>query len=129
MFLYRENIWRVAIDTIWILFACSLLDTMNIVLANFVLDILQLNNGNMSILIASLVSLLFISVIGRLYKKNCKIPLQKIGFLNFAGFTVLLVADVCVVSAIVVGADMFEEKVRTIYLVSVIIVIIGIIIQ
>jgi len=73
--------------------------------------------------------LILIYGLGKGYKQKTTTALQEIGYGNLIGFTVLLFADMVVVSAIIAVADMYEDSRRNLYLIAVIFIIIGIFIQ
>lgn len=127
--IYEEKIQSIVAITLWVICASSLIDILNIVLVNVFLKLVNLNWDNFANLIASCISLIFICVMGSLYKKKSTSSLRNIGIVNLLGFSFLLCADVIVVSAIFYGADIYSGSFNVLYLLAVILVILGIFIQ
>ena len=127
--IYEEKIQSIVAITLWVICASSLIDILNIVLVNVFLKLVNLNWDNFANLIASCISLIFICVMGSLYKKKSTSSLRNIGIVNLLGFSILLCADVVVVSAIFLGADIYSGSFNVLYLSAVILVILGIFIQ
>ncbi len=127
--IYEEKIQSIVAITLWVICASSLIDILNIVLVNVFLKLVNLNWDNFANLIASCISLIFICVMGSLYKKKSTSSLRNIGIVNLLGFSFLLCADVIVVSAIFYGADIYSGSFNVLYLSAVILVILGIFIQ
>ena len=128
---YREKINSLVVVTLWILFALSMFDVLLYILCDIIFRLIFGCDLYVSNLIASILSLLIIIVIGKVYKKNNETNLQTIGFTNLFAFTVLLVVDIFVVS--VIAKQPFVESnisdKRNLYLLAVVFVIIGILIQ
>lgn len=126
---YEEKIQNIIAVTIWTIFALSTINIMIIIFLNMVALLIYPIPERIVNLIASCVSLVFVYVLGKMYRKNTASTLKSIGVANLAGFTVLLIVDFFVSSAIVIGVDMYEENKRIIYLITVVFMIIGIFIQ
>lgn len=127
--LYKEKIYNTTIVMIWTLFALSVVDIMTSILFRIVLLLFSVDGEAIINLIASIISLLLIAGLGINFKRKTSTTLQEIGYTNLIGLTILLATDACVVSAIVVGADMYEDSRRNLYLLAVIFAVIGIFIQ
>ncbi|MBQ8245964.1 MAG: GHKL domain-containing protein [Lachnospiraceae bacterium] len=128
---YREKLSSLIVVTLWTLFALSMFDVLIYLLCDIILRLIFGCDLYVSNLVTSILSLLMIIAIGKVYKKNNETNLQTIGFANLLGFTVLLVADIFVVSVIAKQpfiASNISDK-RNLYLLAVVFVIIGIFIQ
>ncbi len=129
MMIYREKAHCTVIVMIWTLFASSVVGIMTSSLWRVCMLLFNINGGTISNLAASVISLIVIYSFGRAYKKKTTTTLQEIGYGNLIGFSILLLADMIVVSAIIAVADMYEDNRRNLYLIAVILIIIGIFIQ
>lgn len=128
--LYREKIHKVAIVVTWMILALSMIDTMSSVLFNISLNLLKINGESVSKLGVSLISLALIYAVGRVYKKNTTAGIESIGIINLFWFTLLLAVDTFVVTVMTyINVDLYMEKYKTLYMVSVVLVVIGIFIQ
>lgn len=127
--LYKERVYSIVIVTMWMLFAISVVNLLTTILVEIFVQFYDLNDASVIDLVATSVSCILINALGIVYRKNTTTTLQTIGFVNMTSFTILLVMDACVVSAIRVGADMYEGSRRTLYLIAVVFIIIGTFIQ
>lgn len=127
--LYAEKIHNIVIVTVWVIFAISVINIMTTIFVDIVALLICPISKSMVNLVVSLISFSFIYVLGRIYKKSTSEALKSIGAGNLVGFTILLMADFFVASAIVIGVEMYEENIRNIYLLAVAFIIIGIFIQ
>lgn len=128
---YREKLSSLIVVTLWILFALSMFDVLIYLLCDIILRLIFGYVLYVSNLITSILSFVMVIAIGKIYKKNNATNLQTIGFANLFGFTVLLVLDIFVVSVIIkqpfVESNIADK--RNLYLLAVVFVIIGILIQ
>lgn len=128
---YREKLSSLIVVTLWILFALSMFDVLIYLLCDIILRLIFGYVLYVSNLITSILSFVMVIAIGKIYKKNNATNLQTIGFANLFGFTVLLVLDIFVVSVIIkqpfVESNISDK--RNLYLLAVVFVIIGILIQ
>lgn len=128
--LYNEKVHSVAIVSIWIIFVLAMIDTMIIVLYNISMNLLNINGELISNLIVSIVSLIFVYSISRIFKRNNSIGIRTIGIVHLFWYTLLMTVDALVVNTIaVMNLELIWEKHRNIYLIAVVFVIIGIFIQ
>ena len=128
---YSEKLSRLIVVTLWIIFALSMFDALVYILCDIILQLIFGYVLYFSNLIASVLSLVMVMAIGKIYKKNYATNLQTIGFANLLGFTVLLVVDIFVVS-VIIQQPFIESNVKgkgNLYLLAVAFVIIGILIQ
>lgn len=88
--LYREKISSIIIVTFCMLIALSMIDTMTFILFDILTELLNINGDNVSNLVVSLITLVLIFLVGKIYKKNSAVSLQSIGITNLIGFIVLL---------------------------------------
>lgn len=128
---YREKLSRLIVMTLWIIFALSMFDALVYILCDIILRLIFGYVLYFSHLITSILSFVMVIAIGKIYRKNNATNLQTIGFANLFGFTVLLVLDIFVVSVIIkqpfVESNISDK--RNLYLLAVVFVIIGILIQ
>lgn len=127
---YKETIYSIVITTIWTMCALSMIDTMGFVLLDMFMKILEFDAQFLSNLAVAILSIGLIYVVGRIYRKYTSETLKKVGILNLIGFTILLMIDTFVVTAITVLHTEIEIlKYSNMYLLAIILVIIGIFIQ
>ena len=113
-----------------IIFVLAMIDTMIIVLYNISMDLLKINGELLSNLIVSIVSLLLVYSVSKLFKRNNSTGIRTIGIVNLFWYTLLMTVDALVVNSIaVMNSELVKEKHRNLYLVAVVFVIIGIFIQ
>ena len=128
--LYREKIQSVVLVVIWMISAIAMIDIMIAVLFDISMDLLSINGELISNLVVSVISLMIVYGVGRIYRKNAASSMQTVGVINVIGFTILLAVDTVVVTVIaVMNVELNLERNRNIYLLSLVFVIIGIFIQ
>lgn len=128
--IYKETIYTIVVTTIWTMFALSMLDTMGAVLFDMFTQILGINVDFLSNLPVTILSIILICFVGKIYRKYASVTLKKVGIPNMIGFTILLMIDTFVVTAItVLHTDIDLLQTKTTYFVSIVLVIIGIFIQ
>ena len=130
LFYYIEKKHILVVTAIWTIFTISMINTMVAVLFDMFTKIFRINADFLSNLAMTFLSLVLIYVVGRIYKKYTSATLKTIGIPNMIGFTILLIIDTFVVTAITVlhtQIDLLQTK--TTYFVAIILVIIGIFIQ
>lgn len=128
--IYDERLYELFFAGLWILFLTSMLDVMLTELVNVVFEICNQNSERVEELIAAVASLLFILILGKIYREKYNFAIIKIGFIKLFLFSVLAMADAFVV--VIITAVLINEYTgnhRLLYFISVIIVIIGIFIQ
>ena len=128
--LYREKMHRIVVTVIGIIFALSMIDEMTTILINILMELFNIDGNSISILLGSIVSLILLYFVGRLYRKNSSATLKSIAVTNLIGFTILLAVNTFVVvaiSIIITESDILRNN--NIYLLAVVFVIIGIFIQ
>lgn len=128
--LYMERVCYVIIVTIWMISALSMIDTMSGVLFDISMDLFKINADTISRLGVSIVSLVLVYIVGRIYKKNTTTGIKSVGIANLFWFTLLLAVDTFVVTVMTyINVDLYMEKYKNLYMVSVALVVIGIFIQ
>lgn len=128
--LYEEKIYYIAVVIIWMIFALSMIDTMLNVLFNILTKMMQINAEMVSRLCVSSISLIIVYAIGRVYRKNTTVGMKTIGLRNLIWFSLLLIMDAIVVSAMAyINVELYVEKHKNIFMVLVVLVIVGIFIQ
>jgi len=129
--LYNEKIYHTIVVIMGIVFASSMIDEMSVILVDILMQLFNLKDIGIDDLISSCVSIALIYVVGRIYRKNTSSNLQTIGVANLIGFTVLLAVDTFVVVAIITqpNFDLYLEDKKVLYLISIVLVIIGIFVQ
>ena len=113
--LFKEKLYRIAIVIIWTLFALSVVDIMTSVIFRITMLLFNVNADVISNLATAIIAFALICGLGISFKKKTSTTLQAIGYGNLIGFTILLMADFFVASAIVIGADMYEDNARSLY--------------
>ena len=129
--LYNEKVYHIIISVTGIIFASSMIDEMSIILVDILMQLFNMKDIGVDNLISSFISIALIYVVGRIYRKNTSSTLQTIGVTNLIGFTVLLAVDTFVVVAIISqpNFDLYLENKKVLYLISIVLVIIGIFVQ
>ena len=109
--LYEEKIYYIVVVIIWAMPALSMIDTMTIVLFNVLTKLIQINAEVVSRLCVSIISLIIVYVVGRMYRKNTTVGMKTIGLRNLIWFSLLLVMDTIVVSVMAyINVDLYMEK-------------------
>ncbi len=100
--IYDEKIYELIISSIWIIFLTSMLDLLFTEMVTVLFDMLKLTNQRVGELTASAVSLLFILLVGQIYKSKYKIGIKNIGFVKLFLFTILATADAFVIMSLII---------------------------
>lgn len=128
--LYKEKLLGIFLMVVWGVMALAMLDTMSAVLFDVTVDLLGIDGAFVKNLCVSVISLVVVWIVGRLYKKNATEGMHSIGKVNLLLYTLLLFADMSVVAVIAYMISGFKiDNHRNVYLIAVIFVIIGIFIQ
>ena len=129
-FFYKEAIYNIVVTTIWAIFAMSMINTMTAVFFDMCMKILGVNADFLSYLAMTFLSMVLIYIVGRIYRKYTSATLKKVGIPHMVGFTILLIIDTFVVTAIIVmNTEINWLQIKTTYFAAIILVIIGIFIQ
>lgn len=128
--IYKETESTMIISAVWITFSMSLIDTMSSILMDVIVDLLKIDNQNVSRIGFAIISLVFIYFIGVIYHKKYGEGIKGLGIKNLLLFTLLVIVDAFVVMAMA-GVTLKENLVnyKILYSVAFILVIIGIFIQ
>ncbi len=128
--LYKEKFINVIVAVTWITFTVSMIDTMSTVMSDLIANLIGLVNDSVIRLGASVVSLVFIFIVGKMYCKKYDNGIKTIGIKNLFLFTLLALVDAVIitVSAYITINESPGEH-RILYSVSFILVIIGMYIQ
>lgn len=86
--LYREIIGKVAIVSIWIIFALAMVDTMIMVMYNISMDLFNLNGELISNLVVSIVSLALVYSISKMFKRNSNAGIKSIRIANLFWYAI-----------------------------------------
>lgn len=128
--IYDEKIYELIISSIWIIFLTSMLDLLFTEMVTVLFDMLKLANQRVGELTASAVSLLFILLVGQIYKNKYKIGIKNIGFVKLFLFTILATADAFVIMSLgTILVDDYKGSHKLLFLILFLITIIGIFIQ
>ncbi len=127
--LYKEKPRYVVIVAVGIILGSAMIDAMTGILFDVTMELFNINGEMLSNLAASLISLVLIYVVGRIYKKNISSTLNNIGVANLIVFTILLAVDTFVVAAMMTNVDLYTDNRRKLYFILIVFVIIGIFIQ
>lgn len=128
--MYEEKFFSIVIVVGWMILALSMIDTMVSVLVERSLDLFKINGEIVVNLCVSLISLLLVYIVGRMYKKNITKGLKTLGVGNLILLTILMAVDTYVVTVIaIMNVEINSEVYRNLYLVAVVFVIMGIFIQ
>ncbi len=127
--LYKEKPQYVVIVAVGIILGSAMIDAMTGILFDVTMELFNINGAILSNLAASLISLVLIYVVGRVYKKNISSTLNNIGVANLIVFTILLAVDTFVVAAMMTNVDLYTDNRRKLYFILIVFVIIGVFIQ
>lgn len=128
--LCNEKIYITIIGAIWIMVIIGLFDNMSIVLFELIGNIFGYNNSEISRLFCSLISLIYVYTLGRLYNRKYSAGIRTIGIWNLLAFTVLNVIDTVLVTLLaIIAVDEKNDKIRIVYTIVFILVILGLFVQ
>lgn len=127
---YVEKRKLLFLFSIWIPFMMSMIDTMFLILVKFLFGLLPISFKSFEELMASVLSLIFIYMVGYIYRKHYQYGLKKIEYKNLVLLTVLIVVNSIVVITIAnVATVELSERHRLLYSGAFIAVIVGMFIQ
>ena len=128
--LYKEKIIRVVIMTIWMTITLSMLDAMTAVLFDISMQLIRVDGELFVGFAAEILSLLVVGIFGMIYKKSTLGTPQSIGITQLAGVTILLQIDAVAVTMIsIMNTELNLKETRTIYLIPICFVVIGMFVQ
>ena len=128
--IYREKIVKMIVSCIWITLILSMLDSMSAVLFKISTNLAGLNCDRISNVGVVTISLVFIIIVGKMYRKHCDQGIKTIGIANLCLFTLLAAADfyiVTIIAFISINENQFDH--RKLYSIAIILVILGIFLQ
>ena len=128
--LYKEKIIRVVIMTIWMTITLSMLDAMTAVLFDISMQLIRVDGELFVGFAAEILSLWVVGIFGMIYKKSTLGTPQPIGITQLAGVTILLQIDAVAVTMIsIMNTELNLKETRTIYLIPICFVVIGMFVQ
>lgn len=128
--IYDEKIKELIFSSLWIWFLISMLDLISTEFVDVIFILFHKNNAKVEEFCASIISLIFIFIVGKLYSNKYKIGIKKVGLVKLFCFTILAIADtyvVMIMTGLAINKSIGTHKVG--YIISVLIAIIGIFIQ
>lgn len=96
--IYKEKRGRLLFFSFWLLFVLAMLDMISDILVGISFYLICIDNNTFLDLVQSLISLLFILLVGKLYNKKYRIKIQEIKMSVWFFFTILIISDTCVVT-------------------------------
>ena len=96
--IYKEKITSLIVSAIWIIFAISLLDSLSSVLFDIVSNILDVRCDSICNVGASTISLAFVLIVGKEYRKRYDSGIKTLGIGNLIMFSLVAVVDTYIVS-------------------------------
>lgn len=127
---YTEKVLTIGISSIWIVFMMSILDIMTTVLFDTIANIVGINLGDFNRIGASIISLILVLTLGKIYIKKYDEGIKSIRVVNLALYTILSIVDTYVVMVMsITKIDEQFSELRFLYSIAFIFVIIGIFIQ
>ncbi len=127
---YVENKRVLLLFSIWIPFMMSMIDTMFLILVKILFRLLSVSLKSVEEFMASILSLIFIYVLGYIYRKHYKYGLKKIEYKNLLLLTALIVVNTVVVLVVAkVATEELTGKHKLLYSGAFIAVIVGVFIQ
>lgn len=111
-FLYDENRLTLSISGIWIVFLTATFDSMSLVMVENFLAIIGCYNNIFNGIMASLISLIFVIVLGKFFYDKSKIGIKNIGISKLVFFLIVSAVDslvcYCVSEKISVNSMVFS---------------------
>ncbi|WP_455950777.1 GHKL domain-containing protein [Eubacterium sp.] len=127
---YVENKRVLLLFSIWIPFMMSMIDTMFLILVKILFRLLSVSLKSVEEFMASILSLIFMYVLGNIYRKHYKYGLKKIEYKNLLLLTALIVVNTVVVLVVAkVATEELTGKHKLLYSGAFIAVIVGVFIQ
>ena len=127
---YVENKRVLLLFSIWIPFMMSMIDTMFLILVKILFRLLSVSLKSVEEFMASILSLIFMYVLGNIYRKHYKYGLKKIEYKNLSLLTALVVVNTVVVLVVAkVATEELTGKHKLLYSGAFIAVIVGVFIQ
>lgn len=127
---YVENKRVLLLFSIWIPFMMSMIDTMFLILVKILFRLLSVSLKSVEEFMASILSLIFIYVLGYIYRKHYKYGLKKIEYKNLLLLTALIVVNTVVVLVVAkVATEELTGKHKLLYSGAFIAVIVGVFVQ
>lgn len=127
---YVEKKRLLLLFSIWIPFMMSMIDTMFLIMVKFSYGLLSVKFDNVEELTASILSLVFMYLLGYIYREHYQYGLKKIEYKNLLLFTTLIVVNTVVVLIVAkVATEELMGKHKLLYSGAFIVAIIGVFIQ
>nr|WP_302627286.1 hypothetical protein [uncultured Eubacterium sp.] len=127
---YVENKRVLLLFSIWIPFMMSMIDTMFLILVKILFRLLSVSLKSVEEFMASILSLIFIYVLGYIYRKHYKYGLKKIEYKNLSLLTALVVVNTVVVLVVAkVATEELTGKHKLLSSGAFIAVIVGVFVQ
>lgn len=128
--LHSEKMYIKIISALWIILITSMIDAMFTMMIRIATDMIHISYNTTFDFIASIISLIFVMFVGKLYNHRYKVGIKDIGIKNLALFTILALVDTFVALMVgVIAVKGVKENLKLVFSISVIFVILGILLQ
>lgn len=128
--IYDEKISQIVISSLWVMWIVTMLDIMSTVLVEMTFNLINLDLSMVIELCASVISLFFVYIVGKIYNAKYSVGIRTISNKNLFLFTLLSMADTFVVLMMaMVILNKLEKKIVLAYSCAFILVIIGVFVQ
>ncbi len=95
--IYKEKNTSIIIVILWMAFIVSLLDEISLVCVDLIGKLTKINCSEYRAVLASVITLIVIGIIGRMYNKKYEKSIRNIGILGIIGFTLIAIVDTIVI--------------------------------
>lgn len=129
-FIFEEKVSTIVVSGIWIIVILGMLDTMTMVLFEMISNIVGDINDNFERVLRSILLLLYIFILGKMYNKKYHQGIQSMGIASLIGFSVLSFVDtfiVMVIARITINEE--QRQYKEVFFVVFILVILGLFLQ
>lgn len=95
--IYEKNIRIIIFSGTWMILLISMLDVISGILVETFVNLVGIKNECIMSLMTSIISMLFICIVGKIYSSKYQYDIIEIGIINIVLFTVLMVIDTFIV--------------------------------
>lgn len=128
--IYKEKYLHILVSALWIITIIGMLDTMSTTLFEILGKMIVYYNGDVIQLCASVLTFLFVFILGNLYDNKYGQGIRKIGVYNIIAFTALTGIDTVIVMILAIITRLEEQVTNMmVFLVAFVLVILGLFLQ
>lgn len=128
--IYDEKRLGVTVSALWIMIIMAMLDTMSLILFEILSKLVKYSSNDLFRLCASLIPLVFVLGLGKIYNKRYSKGIRTVGIWNLLAFTAITFIDTVIVMALAL-ITRIEERItnQLVFFVTFILVILGLFLQ